>query len=55
MSKIKNAMIKAKINNIPNMSEAQIREELRKIRLQEATAEAVEAALERIKKLHASR
>ena len=49
---LKNAMIKAKINSIPKMSEMQIREELRKIRLQEATAEAVNEARFRIAKYH---
>ena len=56
MSEFAKAWIKSKINqgikNIPNMSETEIREELRKIRLQESTAEAVNKARIRIAKYH---
>ena len=49
MSNIKNAMIQAKINLMTN---EEILTELRKIRLQEATAEAVNEARIRIARYH---
>lgn len=49
MSNIKNAMIQAKINLMTN---EEIITELRKIRLQEATAEAVNEARIRIARYH---
>ena len=49
MSNIKNAMIQAKINNIPNMTDEEILKDLRKIWEDEATKEVIAEANERIK------
>ena len=48
MSSIKSAMIQAKVNNIPSMTEEEILAELREIWMREATAEAVAEAQIRI-------
>ena len=52
MNNLPKAMIRAMIKSIPQMTEEQILDALRKIRLQEATAEAVNKARFRIAKYH---
>ena len=49
MNNLPKAMIRAMIKSIPQMSDEQILDALRKFWREEATEEAVEAALERIK------